>query len=424
MDEKLSFTATLWNSADSKKKWYEKDLIYGNGYQINLKAINDGISTELTKETGGKNDGMFQTGMENTGYGFRMGTIYNLTLKGTTAETEITPKTNRILFNLGGAFYSTVQNYSKLNPSGANFYLKNSVMRFVANAAIQLWSTSKNIYFENVVIAECLRALSLEKQAHAQLYFKGFTDVLNYTSAMGMQNSFKLINGGGTYAGYFLEKGQGFPGLTDCNAKEYLEWFGKNGTVGTENYRYYANLLVTSVQESTKQCHYWDDTASKYSDNQTSNTVGINFADAFIGIDYQVFKMGVDFSTYAVKASVDGGNETFDDRDTNLLFTNARDIRLLCEYVDINDKVLIKNTEHILWHMQKVHRNVNLIENRKTDHIDALKESLENAKGKSGWDGVWPDGSTLDEALNAVSQSAAALNKMLSQTVLPTKRSY
>ncbi len=424
LDDEMSesFTAQTWSA---KKARYEKDLIYGNGYQVNLKTVNDAINTKDTKTSGG----MLQNGQENTAYGFRMGKLYNVTLKGTTAETEITPITNRMLFNLGGAYYSTLQNYSKLNPSGADLYLKNSVLRYVANAAIQVWQSTRNLYFENVVISECLRAVSLESKSTAHFYFKGFTNVLNYHNAMGMQNSFRLINGGGSYSMYFVEK-TGYPedqpGLTECAVKDYLEWFGKDGTRGKENYRYYANMLVTNgytslTQKSTKQSHYWDNAASKYVESPIEQ-VGIDFADAFIGMDFDFIKMGVEFSTYATQASVDGGNEDFTSRNMDLLFTNARDIRLLCEYMGIKaDDTLIKNTEHIQWHMNKVHRDTSLIEGWEDDHITALKQSLLHAKEKGVWDGKWPDGSSLGDALP---EAAAQMIALLSETTLPSKRAF
>ncbi len=431
------FTSGNWAS---EKVQFEKDLIYGNGYQVNLQAVNDGMDTSTWppdpkySQTPDTNPGMLNSGLENTAYGFNFGRLYNVTVKGTNANTKITPATNRMLFRLGGAYYSTLQNYSKLNPSGTNLYLKNTVMRYVANCAVQVWKGTNSLYFENVVIDECLRAVSLEEGSKVQFYFKGFTDVLNYCSAMGMQQGFRLINGGGTYAMYFDEEGYPgmMPGLTSCEAKEYIEWFGSNAKKGTKNYRYYANMVVTggfatAAQRSTKQSKYWNDASSGYVDTQPSEQVGINFVDAFVGTIDEIpgrdpMMMGTDFSTYATKAEVDGGSKTFDSRDTNLLFTNARYIRLLCEYVDIEDDgTLIKNTEHIQWHMNKVYRERSIIGDE-TDHIKALKHSIQTAID-SGWDGVWPDGTTAQDALK-VSPEAAALSEMLSETVLPAKYTY
>ncbi len=418
-----SFTSSTWNT---EKAPYEKDIIYGNGYSVNLKTVNDGINTQATYKTGG----MLNSGQENTSYGFAMGTLYNVTVKGTNEDTEITPKTNRMLFNLGAAYYSTLQNYSKLNPSGTNLYLKNTVLRYVANAAIQVWQATKNLYFENVVIDECLRAVSLEQGSTVQFYFKGFTDVLNYRSAKGMQNAFKLINGGGSYSMYFVEY-TGYPdeqpGLTECAAKEYLEWFGNNGTKGKQEYRYYVNMLVTNgymsnAQKSKKQCHYWNDGTSKYSD-QPYEEVGIDFANVFVGMTFGSMQMGVELSTYGTKNTADGGVATFDDRDTKLLFTQDRYIRLLCQYIDVEDDgtTLIKNTKHIQWHMNRVYRDLGLIDDE-TDHITALKQSLTEAQQNGTWDGEWPDGTTLQQALDACPE-AAALASMISETVLPSKRS-
>lgn len=433
------FTSGNWTT--SEKVQFEKDLIYGNGYQVNLKAVNDGMDTSTAApnptyhETPETKPGMLNNEMENTAYGFKLGRLYNVTVKGTNAETKITPKTNRMLFNLEGAYYSTLQNYSKINPSGTNLYLKNTVMRYVANCAVQVWNATKSLYFENVVIDECLRAVSLEAASTAHFYFRGFTDVLNYCNIQGMKDGFGLINGGLSYARYFDEAGYpGYiPGLTSCDAKEYIEWFGSNAKKGKANCRYYANMAVTGGfasldQRSTKQSHYWNDASSGYVDTQPSEQVGINFVDAYIGMKEEIpgrdpMMMGTDFSTYETKASVDGGTTTYDSRNWDLLFTNDRYIRLLCEYMDIEDDgTLIKNSAHIQWHMNKVHRNMAIVGDE-TNHIVALKKSLTDAINSHAWDGIWPDGSYLDASGTPHDPSAAALARMVSETVLPSKRS-
>ena len=112
-------------------------------------------------------------------------------------------------------------------------------------------------------------------------------------------------------------------------------------------------------------------------------------------------------------------------RNLGKLFTSEREVRLLCEYVDIDDNGNpILNTDHILWHMQKAYRDTDLIVGR-LDHIADLKESLQNAQARGDWDGNWPDGTTFQSALDAEAQAnAAALTAMLSETVLPSKHPF
>lgn len=404
LDETYNFTSSNWGSSDKVK--YEKDLIYGNGCQVNLKAVNDGINTDST----GTTDGMLNNGKENTAYAINFGRFYNLTMKGTTAANEITCITNRIYFGISGIYYSTVQSYSKIG-TGVYTFVKNSVLRYAANCALQIWGATqtspKNVYLENAVIAECLRAISVESSnPYVKTYLKGSFDVLNYYNSKGMQNAYSNINTGVLdYYTMFIEDN-----LTQSAAKSVLEWFGKDGSQGTQEYRYYANMGIVIDPFSTCTLNYWDETKQTYSTyiannplQLTSKTVG---TDSLMSPKIMIYN-----PAYYGK---DGGDmSTLTDRNMSELFNPQRKIRLLCEYKTINGTELVKNTSHIMWHMQEAYRNTDLIDGRK-DHITDLKESLEGV--------TWPDGSGVRNG-EAV-EVAAAANALASHTILPERKEY
>ncbi len=396
----------LKETAKTKVGKTASSKIYGNGYQLNFQARND-ICT-LT------------SGKENTGDGTEFGTFYNVTVKGCNPVTNILPNVVRMIYTLGGAYYSDIQYYSKMNPKSGKLCLKNTVLHCVANAAIQLWwgnmsESTQNVYFEDVVLAECLRGLSLEGNVAEQvgsLHIKGGFDVLNYTNAKGMQDRFNAINGGDFYSHYFTEEGiaaEKTPGLIDL-APDYLEWFGSNGTTEKINHRYYINMILTSSSMNTKatvKIEAWDDKTNQYSgDAKLVEKYNLK------SMEFSAGGAGVAAYTYDVENTIDGGNSGFRKRDMSKLFTEKRDIRLLCEYKTMIDTTLVKNDDHIKWHMNQVYRDVELA-GQKEGHIANLKKTLVGVK--------WPDGTS---AANAGVTAAIALNELLSETVIPSKSAY
>ncbi len=365
------------NVANQNDNSITKEIIFGNGYQVNLKALSDKVTDE-----------MLQSGKENTGKSTAFGTLYNVTLKGTNPHSEITPKNDRMLFVLSGAYYSNLEYYSKLNPSGGTVYLKNTVLRYVANAAIQLYTSGGNIYFENVVIAECMRAVSLEGgQQKNNLYFRGFFELLNYGSAAGIQSKFKAINGSDLYAGAITEEGGGvilgesMPGIKEL-AKSILEWFGSDGSQAQKEYRYYVNMGITEYM-AKKTVYFWNDSPTE--PGYTLDAESVSNPIKFANLEFSAMGLGITISTFDILNTIDGGSPDFTSRDTNLLFTEDRNIRLLCEYKTLNDTVLVKNTDHIMWHINQVHRDTKLAGVADT-HIENLKASLDDPSI------VWPDG--------------------------------
>ena len=95
------------------------------------------------------------------------------------------------------------------------------------------------------------------------------------------------------------------------------------------------------------------------------------------------------------------------------LFTEKRYIRLQCEYKGPEEK----NYDHILWHRQGVYRDYSIIGERE-DHMTNLRESLKGTTWDDG-SGVGADGIPFDPPA-----AALAMNELLSETVVPSKRTY
>ena len=237
----------------------------------------------------------------------------------------------------------------------------------------------------------------------------------------------------------------------------YVEWFGsKERTVtmnsSTKVYDGYKDIYVnpvivdTGFDGETKRADAapigglagaikgWDGSAYV---NALENDTDAKLARPLYGSDLvsQMFGNGlITAYTYNAQNSTDGGfvdapsagnyhsriQLVLSRPELGKLFSNERDIRLLCQYLDVDGEGNpIRNDDHILWHMQKCYRDISLITTRTQNHEQALKESLQNAIDSKIWDGQWPDGTTYEQALAA--SPVAALTRMLSETVLPGK---
>ncbi len=382
-----------------------QDIIYGNGYQVNIKAQNDVIT-----------DDMLDGGAENNGNATHFGTLYNVTLKGRNPHTDIAPKQDRLYLSIAGAYYSDIQYYSKMSISNGGT-IKNTVLRYVASAALQLYYEGTSAYIENVVITECVKGLTLENaDAKSQYYyFKGFFDVLNYYNVNGLKNAIKNLNKGSLLSG----------GVSDSLLPDdYGEWFGNKYSFGTRDSRskdIYVNIALYSSRLEKNltgnEVNYWNGSNGYTTDSSNSQS------KLKIGLSLNVLGLG-GFTgwTYDCKISADGGSADISrgilgnvksakySRDMSKLFAAGDNIRLLCQYKDSG----VKNIEHIQWHIQKVFRDPSLIKGREADHVQALKNSL----NENDWDHTWPDGSKLSDAL----AQAASINKVLSTVILPKKQ--
>ncbi len=465
----------------SSPKEYAKDTVYGNGYQVNLNSLNKMIVGTGSSATGGM---MNHGGQENTGNATHFTSLYNMTMKGRNDATQVNSAQFAILFNIKNVYYTDLQNYSKMNPKGGSMTIKNSVLRNVAVQAVQLWNEASNpaatrgywsVYFENVAIVNATKGISIEGSSdkatskYHTVYIKGFLDALNYNNIEGLMDQIGKNLGGADAMIEQITKvlgGSQYCGQTKIG--NYVEWFGsKERTVtmnsSTKVYDGYKGIYVnpvivdTGVDGETKRADAapigglagaikgWDGSAYV---NALENDTDAKLARPLYGSDLvsQMFGNGlITAYTYNAQNSTDGGfvdapsagnyhsriKLVLSRPELGKLFSNERDIRLLCQYLDVDGEGdPIRNDAHILWHTQKVYRDMTLVNKgydpehpdsgREENHIEALKQSLIDAKANSLWDGEWPDGTTLEAALSAASP-ALAMTALLSQTD-PRKR--
>ena len=367
-----------------------KNTIYGNGYQVNLKAYNATLPN--------KN--------ESTAITFN--NLYNVKMKGDTENTTLNNETQKVYFSVEKVYYCDMSYYYKLG-AGKLTYIKNSVFHDIPKVAIQVWNNQvgdenkKKAYIENITIASCGSGINLEGdgdgKSNTAVYLKGFFDVLDYNNKTGMQNISSTVE-------TFFKTVVG-------NISGYLEWFGNKMNKESDFDKVYVNVAFYADHDINGAVFVW---------NGSDQYVNSNLEQSDLKIKIMNLALNYYAGTYDYANTTDGGTIEVSSgflgigaqiksasRDMNKLFTDERYIRLLCEYKNKDEK----NDDHILWHMQKVYRDISLIAGREPDHIKHLKSTLKDV--------TWPDGTNANDYLGG---EAVALYKMLSQAIVPGKNSY
>ncbi len=428
----------------------DKDLIYGNGNFITYNARNE----QLKKDMG--------TNIGNYG-GVSVRGAYNVTLKGRNPSEKFNEMDTGVVFAFQYCYYSNIQHYYKCSPYGAKSgsnntgkegdggisYFKNSVVS-KAIKGIQLYYTGAKVYLENMVIYNCVMAVCCEGAGgpdsgeghNLTAIFQGdFNDILNYQSLTTLSNAMNK----NPMVGMALESA--LQSVTD-----YGEWFGKesvntqgNSTSSGVQKARFINPVVFGCFYSTSNADDQLQKADQITVTGMEKILDMKNKPVFYDDWGRLTPSPIVGWSYSDKITVDGGrlNGQICTRDDfNNYFTEDRYIRLLCEYldadVDLNidnkgtyyslsftgDGTPIPNNDHILWHTQKVYRDLNLIKGRTENHIQALKESLQAAIDRDEWDGVWPDGTTYQQALNDQAAATAQAASNLLSSALPERRQF
>ena len=385
-----------------------KTTIYGNGHKINLMVRN----AYLLKVT------------DPSKYGYHNGAafqgIYNLVLMGSNPTTEIKRANQAMVFRIGNAYYCDIQYLSKINSFydgtvgdggreqiGSVSNIKNSVIRYASWCCYQLSFPGDQAFFENVVFVESNAAILMENGTHdMNCYFNGFYDALCY-------NTLSKICADKGYSEGFV--------ASDVNAAfdQYAEWFGKNNdgifdVSKAMKYRYVNPVLFSAAVVPSNKPYFWN--GESYVEESDD-----------LALVFRIFLSFYPIWTYNRTVEFDGGekvNGYYTSRDMSKLFDNPGEIRLLCEYKGLDESGnLIKNTDHVLWHIHKVYRNAsNIGEN---DHIENLKESLIVTKDESGHEqrtGIqWKDGSGVGPDGIPYEPVVATLSSYLKYVIIPKK---
>ena len=369
-----------------------RTLIYGNGYQVNLEA---------------KTASMKQYSESD---GITINKAYNTVIKCANPNNEISNKNQKIVLKMAYAYYCDLSYYYKFNPAGNTFYTKNTVFSCVPKTAVQLYYNGNAMYAENIVMTECGTSVQADnpKEQDIKIYYKGTIDILNYFNQPALSNMNTLVGS------MFNEV---VPGV-----KNYFEWHGKTvSAVAYQNQpgvdKIYVNVLAFAASDLNSKTYIWNDDGYKTlaegggALNGGAEIVSKNLTFSYYALTYEMMNdEGTGRLDNAISDYNGGSLQFTGTADLDSLFSTNRYIRLQCEF----KKPGVKNYDHILWHKQNVYRDFSLIVERKS-HLDDLKESLKNTQ--------WDDGSGVDGNGDPY-EPAAAMTKLLSETVIPSKRAY
>ena len=258
------------------------------------------------------------------------------------------------------------------------------------------------------VFTECGTAIQVDNSSNLDphIYIKGGFDALNYFNNAALNNLNPII--GMLYSSVVY------------NVKDYLEWHGKTFMANAGSYadpnvdKIYVNILLFGYASLTENIFVWDNDSYKEAiDTPLKNGSKILSKSLYSQYYAWTYDTLDENGTRLDKATVEAtqfGKATVT-ADMSQLFTEKRYIRLQCEF----KKPGVKNYDHILWHRQEVYRDKSLLPEERKSHIDDLKESLKNTE--------WDDGSGVDGNGDPY-EPVAQLTAMISQAVVPGKRSY
>ncbi len=366
-----------------------KTLIYGNGYQVNLHAKTASMANYSESD------------------GITIERAYNTVIKCANPTDEISNKYQKMVLKMAYAYYCDLSYYYKFNPSGNAFYAKNTIFSSIFKTAVQLYY-NENMYAENCVFTECGTAIQVDNSSNLDphIYIKGGFDALNYFNNAALNNLNPII--GMLYSSVVY------------NVKDYLEWHGKTFMANAGSYadpnvdKIYVNILLFGYASLTENIFVWDNDSYKEAiDTPLKNGSKILSKSLYSQYYAWTYDTLDENGTRLDKATVEAtqfGKATVT-ADMSQLFTEKRYIRLQCEF----KKPGVKNYDHILWHRQEVYRDKSLLPEERKSHIDDLKESLKNTE--------WDDGSGVDGNGDPY-EPVAQLTAMISQAVVPGKRSY
>ncbi len=366
-----------------------KTLIYGNGYQVNLQAKTASMDKYSESD------------------GIAINRAYNTVIKCANPNNEISNKYQKMVFKMAYAYYCDLSYYYKFNPAGSAFYAKNTIFSSISKTAVQLYY-NESLYVENCVFTECGTAIQVDNSSclEPHIYIKGGFDALNYFNKTALDNLNPWI--GMFYASVV------------SGVKDYLEWHGKTFTANASSYadksvdKIYVNILLFGYAPLTENLMAWDgdsyEKATPLADG--SKIVSKTLYSPYCAWTYDTLdENGARLDGATVEANSYG--QATVTAVMSQLFTEKRYIRLQCEFKEPG----VKNYEHILWHRQGVYRDYSIIGERE-DHMTNLRESLKGTTWDDG-SGVGADGIPFDPPA-----AALAMNELLSETVVPSKRTY
>ena len=428
-----------YNFAWWEKNALEKELIYGNGFQINFETYNrQAINAYEGKPetTWYPVDDLQKNKVTSNGENnLFFGSFINVTIKGANVDETGRNDTEVYAINFATSAWDWVTHYCYYSNimawrkgldvwGGHTAYVKNVTMRYMPEFAIKINNDSTG-YIENIVIAESAMAIR-NGGSNAKIFFKGYQDIFCYSVPEGIISTLvskDLVSAAKLAMSKALQ-----------SVYNYSEWFGYDGSTSTSDYRYINAVVLCENEGATKrEMYFWNESEQTYK----GSLGGYNTGDLRQGANDKILTIEVAIWSYENLSSIDGGKTEFQaglipgiskpKKDTAVrdnwdkLFTDERYIRLLCEYKTKTDKgVLVSNGEHLQWHFNRAYRDSSLVGAdgwHYEDHITNLKESLVGV--------IWKDAkgntSSADEVIKKDNENRANAKNAVAYLTTPQK---
>lgn len=317
----------------------DTELIYGNGHSVNYRAKSMAIKAE---------------GLERDTVTF--GRAYNVTLKGTTPNTE---NNSEYLIQFSGTvqYYCDVQACQKgLYITGEESFVKNTIYRYIQESAIQILDEAK-CTVENVVIVDALKGLETkydEMDESKGFFIRGFLDVINYRNddepILSKNPAILAVKGI----------------VLDQLKKSGIELIERPRPTDPKNPHIWANIIMSNSGSEGDELYAYD-RKFHYGEDEKTNIV-VPFSTGNPGNSYVkdyfdgIYTWNLQRGNNVFLAKFDIGVYTYKER---------KDITIDCQLKE-NDE---PNTVHLAWHMNRAYRNTSLAGWNSEDHDKNLQYS-------------------------------------------------
>lgn len=379
----------------------QKELIYGNGFQVNFETFNRQVINTYAGKPEAEWNRDVLSDEKRTSAGENnliFGSFINATIKGANVNEEGRNDKEVYSINIVARdywntpwstnhfYYSNILCWRKgLDIWGGNTaYVKNVTMRYMPEFGIKIGGDATG-YIENIVIAECSMAIRTRDDT-AKVYFKGYQDIFCYSVPDDLLSAVVAENLVDTVRKLKLMED------TLQSVYNYSEWFGSDGGASTSNYRYInVAILCDNGGAANRKMYFWDESTHGYKERLNTCNSGELRQGATKSVSFPIsFQMAI--WSYDNLNSTDGGKAVFEKGglfgkttdtssrpDWNKLFTDERYIRLLCEFKTKDGNTLVSNGEHLQWHFNRSYRDSALVGAKGwhyEDHTTNLKQSL------------------------------------------------
>lgn len=320
----------------------DKELIYGNGYEINL-----------------------QYKSRNGGGTFKYGKAYNVYIKG--GDPDYQSGTDDRVLEMNGTYAQycdiSVVNKGTIWRKGDDVHILNTVFKYCKECAIQIYKSDttlpNTIYVEDIIIVDSLAALEVVAEGETcetnGFYIKGFLDVFNYRNKADMEPFMDDIKPavqkylGESVTDWAIDKAIDDM-IKDAASSGIVETYT---TKDNSKVNYFNLVMFYSKDGYSRHFHYWDPTSKSYQ-LTTFTTTGWVIKTEHCQTEYNDGR-----NTYNINR-IDNSILKLGGIGIYGFGTNRTDINVNCQLREGANGTEL-NSEHLKWHMSRVKRDHDLI---------------------------------------------------------------